>query len=94
MTQRMLHAAQILWPAFLVAGVLEMIVFSSIDPELLRLGSWQPDTQTAYSVSFMMFWALIAAASAISHWLMAMQDKANGAQTPSSDRIRSSKRRK
>jgi hypothetical protein len=70
MTQRSLHLAQILWPAFLVAGVLEMVVFSWVDPGLLRLGNWHPDTNTAYSLAFLVFWALVAAASCISHWLM------------------------
>jgi hypothetical protein len=51
MTQRSLHLAQILWPAFLVAGVLEMVVFSWVDPGLLRLGNWHPDTNTAYSLA-------------------------------------------
>ena len=27
---------QILWPAFLIAGVLEMLVFAVVDPEDLR----------------------------------------------------------
>jgi hypothetical protein len=53
MTQRVLHAAQILWPAFLVAGVLEMVVFSWVDPTQLRIGQWQPDAQTTYSLAFL-----------------------------------------
>jgi hypothetical protein len=70
MTRRMLHVAQILWPAFLVAGVLEMVVFSWVDPGLLRLGTWQPDIMTAYSLSFLVFWGLVAFASGMTHWLM------------------------
>jgi hypothetical protein len=74
MTKRSLHLAQILWPAFLVAGVLEMVVFSWVDPALLRLGNWQPDANTAYSLAFLVFWALVAMASCISHWLMSAQE--------------------
>jgi type VI protein secretion system component VasK len=71
MAQRMLHTAQILWPAFLIAGVIEMVVFSWIDPSLLHTGSWQPDRQTVYSLAFLIFWALVAVASGLSHWMMA-----------------------
>lgn len=70
MTQRVLHAAQILWPAFLVAGVLEMVVFSWVDPTLLRIGQWQPDAQTTYSLAFFVFWGLVTASSLLSHWMM------------------------
>ena len=73
MTQRSLHLAQILWPAFLVAGVLEMVVFSWVDPGLLRIGNWHPDAKTAYSLAFLVFWGLVAVASYISHWLMSAQ---------------------
>ena len=70
MTQRVLHAAQILWPAFLMAGVLEMLVFSWVDPGQLQWGAWHPDAKTAYSLAFLVFWALITASSFISHWMM------------------------
>ena len=70
MTQRVLHAAQILWPAFLVAGILEMVVFSWVDPSQLRVGQWQPDPQTTYSIAFFVFWALVTFASLLSHWMM------------------------
>jgi len=70
MTQRMLHAAQILWPAFLMAGVLEMLVFAWVDPGTLQFGGWEPDALTAYSLAFLVFWALIAIAASVSHWLM------------------------
>jgi hypothetical protein len=67
---RALHAAQILWPAFLAAAVMEMVVFSWVDPSTLRWGNWQPDSQTAYSLAFLTFWAVITLASLISHWMM------------------------
>jgi hypothetical protein len=73
MTQRSLHLAQILWPAFLVAGVLEMVVFSWVDPSMLRLGNWHPDANTSYSLAFLVFWGLISVASYVSHWLMSAQ---------------------
>ena len=69
-TDRALHAAQILWPAFLAAAVLEMVVFSWVDPEAMQWGGWQPDRQTTYSLTFLIFWASITVASLISHWMM------------------------
>ncbi len=77
-SQRALHAAQILWPAFLAAAVMEMVVFSWVDPSGIRWGEWQPDTQTTYSLSFLVFWAVIAGASLISHWMMKGTPEAEG----------------
>ncbi|MBI2732906.1 MAG: hypothetical protein HYX44_06285 [Aquabacterium sp.] len=74
MTQRVLHAAQILWPAFLIAGVLEMVVFSWVDPTQLRIGQWQPDAQTTYSLAFFVFWGLVTLSSLVSHWMMKASD--------------------
>jgi hypothetical protein len=73
MTQRMVHAAQILWPAFLVAAVLEMVVFAWVDPGTLRFGRWEPEAMTAYSLAFMTFWMLISTASGMSQWLAGQQ---------------------
>jgi hypothetical protein len=77
-SQRALHAAQILWPAFMAAAVMEMVVFSWVDPSGLRWGTWQPDSQTIYSLSFLVFWAVIAVASLISHWMMKATPVAEG----------------
>jgi uncharacterized membrane protein YcfT len=62
----------ILWPAFLMAGVLEILVFAQVDPgELHNFGSsaaaWPP--QAIYSLAFLVFWAVIAIASALTLWL-------------------------
>lgn len=56
----------IAWPSFLMAGVLEMIVFAFVDPALLTgFGGgaldWPPSA--VYTVAFLVFWAVIAAAS-------------------------------
>ena len=57
----------IAWPAFLVAAVLEMLVFAMVDPqdlqwfgrsiELSRLG--------VYTVAFFLFWAITMLSSAL-----------------------------
>lgn len=70
MTPRALHLAQILWPAFIMAGILEMVVFSMVDPSAMSVGSWQPDVRTTYSLAFFVFWALVSAASGLSHLMM------------------------
>lgn len=71
MTPRALQAAQILWPAFLVAGLIEMVVFAWVDPTALQLSeAWQPSPVATYTMAFLTFWAMVAAASAVSLWLM------------------------
>jgi hypothetical protein len=63
----------VLWPAFAMAGVLEMLVFSQVDPaELHGLGAsgagWSP--QAIYTLAFLAFWAVISVASAVTLWLV------------------------
>ena len=62
------RAALILWPAFVVAGVLDALVFVVVDPHDLRwFGGpaidWAP--LTIYSVTFLIFWAGVAASGAL-----------------------------
>jgi hypothetical protein len=63
---------RILWPAFLVAGVLEMMVFAVVDPADMRwFGGphldWPP--LAVYSVTFLIFWVAIATSGALSELL-------------------------
>jgi hypothetical protein len=79
MKQRVLT---IVWPAFLVAGVLEMLVFAVVDPADLRwfggpaLG-WS--SNAVYTVTFMIFWAAIATAGALTALLERDPDAVNAA---------------
>ena len=60
--------AGILWPAFLMAGVLEMLVFAMVDPgDLHWFGSDAVEaSRTAiYSLCFLVFWGVIATSAAI-----------------------------
>lgn len=57
----------IVWPAFLLAGVQEMLVFALVDPEDL---SWRGapvplGRMGIYSLSFLAFWLLMMAATAL-----------------------------
>jgi hypothetical protein len=67
------HWMAIAWPAFLLAAVLEMIVFAVVDPGDLHGLSGEPLGWTrlaVYTVSFFVFWAATAAASALSLMLV------------------------
>lgn len=60
-----------LWPAFLVAGVAEFLFFSIFDPsELHAFGQpIEASRQAIYTVGFFCFWAVGAAAAALSLFL-------------------------
>jgi hypothetical protein len=66
------RGVQILWPAFLAAGVLEMCVFAFLDPAVLtesfKLSS--DETEWIYAGSFFLFWSATALSSCISCLLM------------------------
>lgn len=58
----------VLWPAFMMAGVLEVLVFAVVDPASLTWYGgppieWSP--QAVYTVTFFIFWGAIAAACAL-----------------------------
>ena len=76
----MRRTLQILWPAFVAAGVLEMLVFAVIDPTDLRWFGGAPlgwSAQAVYTVTFLMFWAAIATAGAVSALLSVESDALN-----------------
>ncbi len=69
MKQRVL---QILWPAFLMAAVLEMLVFVLVDPADLRWFGSAPvelSPRAIYTLAFLVFWGVIATAGALTHLL-------------------------
>jgi hypothetical protein len=84
MTNNSLRVAQVLWPAFVMAGVLEMLVFSVLDPATLSFRNWHPEPTTVYSLAFFVFWALIAAAAAASQWMAgaAQHGSSSGGEAP------------
>ena len=58
----------IAWPAFLVAAVLEMVVFAVVDPGDLHWLDGAPlesSRQAVYTVAFFVFWALAMVSSAL-----------------------------
>jgi hypothetical protein len=74
------RALRILWPAFLMAGVLEMLVFAVVDPNDLHwfggpaIG-WS--AQAIYTVTFLIFWGAVATAGAITVLLWLEPDEVN-----------------
>ena len=75
--QRVLSIA---WPAFVMAGVLEVLVFAVVDPGSLHW--WgaeriEGSRIAVYSVAFLVFWAAIAGAAAVTQWLNAPGPKAD-----------------
>lgn len=73
------RSMQILWPAFVMAGVAEMLVFAVIDPSDLRwFGGEALDWSrpAVYTISFMIFWVLIATAGAITMLLVVEEPSA------------------
>jgi len=67
------RALVVLWPAFVMAGVLETLVFVVVDPATL---AWfggpalEWSRQAVYTVTFLIFWGAITAASALTASLM------------------------
>jgi hypothetical protein len=65
-------ALQILWPAFVAASVMELLVFAHVDPVDVHTLAGAPielSRQAIYTLSFFGFWAVIAAACVVSCWL-------------------------
>lgn len=63
----------VMWPAFLMAGVLEMLVFSMVDPgDLHWLGgaAVEADHKAVYTVAFFAFWVVIALGSALTQLVL------------------------
>jgi hypothetical protein len=58
----------IAWPAFLVAGLLEILVFAMVDPQDLHGFGGQRleiSRQAVYTVAFFVFWGLAMVSSVL-----------------------------
>jgi len=78
-------ALRVLWPAFFTAGVLDAMVFAVLDPHDLRwfggtLFGWSP--VAVHSVTFLIFWAAITAATATTALLLLSDDEVNAFAIP------------
>lgn len=61
----------VLWPAFLVAAVAEMIFFALFDPADLHVFGvpLEVERMPVYTIAFFFFWAMTSAASALTVFL-------------------------
>ena len=78
----------IVWPAFLMAGVLEMLVFAMVDPQDLQ---WfgQPlelSRQGVYSVAFFVFWGVMMLSSGLTTLLAMSPFEVNRCPLPANER--------
>ena len=79
----------IAWPAFLVAGVLEMVVFAMVDPEDLHRfggGDLGLSRQAVYTLSFFVFWGMTMASSALTTLLSMSPFEVNRCPVPPEER--------
>lgn len=76
------HWMGIAWPAFLMAGVIEMVVFAMVDPQDLHWMGGAPiqlSDSGVYTLAFFFFWGAISVAGALTALLergLARDDKA------------------
>lgn len=85
LSRRMMWIA---WPAFLVAAVLEMLVFAMVDPQDLH---WfgQPvnlSRQGVYTLAFFMFWGITMVSSALTSLLSMSPFEVNRCPVPADER--------
>lgn len=78
----------ITWPAFLVAGVLEMLVFAMIDPAKM---SWfgRPlgiSNLGVYTLAFFVFWAFTMVSGALTTLLSMSPFEVNRCSVPADER--------
>ncbi|PUE55134.1 hypothetical protein [Limnohabitans parvus] len=83
--QRMMWIA---WPAFLVAGLMELVVFGLVDPQDLQ---WfgHPlalSRQGVYTLAFFVFWALTMVSSGLTTLLAMSPFEVNRCPVPPTER--------
>jgi hypothetical protein len=67
------RSLQILWPAFLMAGVMEMLIFVVVDPAELQWFGGAPiewSRQAIYTVTFALCWGVTATSSSLTALLV------------------------
>lgn len=78
----------IVWPAFLMAGVLEMLVFAVVDPQDLH---WfglplEWSRQSIYTIAFFVFWAVTVVSSGLTTLLAMSPFEVNRCPMPVDER--------
>ena len=85
LAQRLMWIA---WPAFLVAAVIEMVVFALVDPSELHWGGnpLELSRQAGYTFAFFFFWAMTFASSALTTLLSQSPFEVNRCPVPPDER--------
>ena len=78
----------VLWPAFLVAAVAELVFFAIFDPADLRLfgAPVEIGRMPAYTLGFFFFWGVTSAASALTVFLQRSPFEVNRRPLDAQDR--------
>jgi hypothetical protein len=78
----------IVWPAFLMAGVLEMLVFAVVDPQDMQwFGSpLDMSRQAIYTIAFFVFWGIAVVSSGLTTLLAMSPFEVNRCPLPETDR--------
>lgn len=79
----------IAWPAFLMAGIAEMLVFAFVDPAELR---WFGDPlifsrETIYTITFFIFWIITITSSSLTTLLAISPFEVNRCPVPNNQRL-------
>lgn len=75
-----LNVMRVVWPAFLAACLLELVVFALVDPAGLERTD-RPlalSPQGVYTLAFFVFWAISAASGALTMLLLKTAAEVNG----------------
>lgn len=69
----------IVWPAFLMAGVLELLVFAVVDPQDMHWfgQNFEMSRQATYTLGFFVFWLVTALAGALTLFLSLPPNEVN-----------------
>jgi uncharacterized membrane protein YcfT len=78
----------IVWPAFLMAGVMEMLVFSMVDPEDMQWFGHHLDIsrQGVYTMAFFVFWFVTSLSGALTTLLAMSPFEVNRCPLPEDGR--------
>jgi len=78
----------IVWPAFLMAGVLEMLVFAFVDPQDMHwFGSpLDMSRQAIYTITFFIFWGIAVVSGGLTTLLAMSPFEVNRCPLPETER--------
>ena len=85
MQQRLMWSV---WPAFLMAGVLEMLVFAIVDPQDMHWFGMPLDLsrQAIYTIAFFVFWGIATVSGGLTTLLAMSPFEVNRCPLPPTDR--------